>query len=326
MNFSDLRDRFSTTPGDSGPTPQGDLGLGDQVARKRGTRLINADGSFNVIRRGLSIFAPYQNLVEMSWLRFIGVTLTGYTLCNLLFAFGFFLIGSEGLSGVLAGLSPFERYLQCFYFSIQTFTTVGYGAIAPNSAAANTLAALLALFGWVALALVTGLFFARFSRPTRLIVFSEHAIIAPYREGMQSLQFRIANKRDTNLINLHARMVLTWLEETESGLTRRFQPLSLERDYIPLFPLNWTVVHAIDASSPIRGWTRDDFYQRYTELLVTIEGYDQTFAQQLHVNNSYTYQEIEWNVRFRPMYHEREATTEMFLGLIGATSAVGEEE
>ena len=326
MNLSDLRDRFYATPGDMGPSPQGDLGLGNKVARKRGTRLINPDGSFNVLRRGQSIFAPYQNLVEMSWPRFVAVTVTGYTLCNVLFAFGFYLIGPDGLSGVLAGLTPLEQFLQCFYFSIQTFTTVGYGAIAPSSAGANALAAALALFGWVALALVTGLFFARFSRPTRLIVFSERAIIAPYRDGLQSLQFRIANKRDTNLINLRARMVLTWLEETEAGLNRRFQPLALERDYISLFPLNWTVVHPIDDGSPIHGWTRDDFCKRYTELLVTIEGYDQTFAQQLHINNSYTYLEVDWNVRFRPMYHEREATTEMFLGLISATSPVGEEE
>ncbi|WP_116106754.1 ion channel [Lewinella sp. IMCC34191] len=325
MKFSDLRQRF--TPGSPGgeKNSEEDLGLGDKVARVPGTRLINTDGSFNVIRRGLSLFAPYQNLVEMSWPRFIALTLASYTVCNLLFAVGFYLIGTDHLNGVRGGLTGWGPFLECFYFSIQTFTTVGYGSIAPISAASNALATLLALFGWVSLALVTGLFFARFSRPTRLLVFSERAIVAPFRDGRQSLQFRIANKRDGNLINLTARVVLTWLEEEAGELKRHFHPLTLERDFVSLFPLNWTIVHPIDEESPMHGWSREDYCRRYSELLITIEGYDRIFAQQLTMHNSYTYQEMEWNVRFRPMYQEREATTELYLSHISSTTPVGEE-
>ena len=325
MNLADLRSRLSTNTLADDPAQEGDFGLGDKVARQPGTRLINADGTFNVVRRGRSFFAPYKNLVEMSWPRFISLTLVVYLACNLLFAVGFYLIGPEQLSGI-DGWSPFDKFLGCFYFSVQTFTTVGYGSIAPDSVAANALAALLALFGWVALALVTGLFFARFSRPTRMIVFSDKAIIAPFRDGTKSLQFRIANKRDTNLINVRARVVLTWLEESERGLNRQFHPLTLERDFVPLFPLNWTIVHQIAEDSPIHGWTKDDYCRHYSELLIAVEAYDQTFAQEIHVNNSYTYQEMEWNVRFQPMYQEREKMTELFVDRISATEAWSEEK
>ena len=330
MKHSDLRARFTQVPDGNAAGSSGDgnpdLGLGDKVARQPGTRLINADGTFNVVRRGQSLFAPYQNLVEMSWPRFILLTVASYTVCNLIFAFGFFLLGTDHLNGVAGGLSPGGQFMECFYFSIQTFTTVGYGAIAPISAASNALATLLALFGWVSLALVTGLFFARFSRPSRLVLFSERAIVAPLPDRRSSLQFRIANKRDSNLINVTARVVLTWLEDEGGSLKRHFRPLQLERDMVPLFPLNWTVVHPVDDQSPMHAWTKDDFCRRYGELLITIEGYDRTFAQQITIHNSYTYQELDWNVRFAAMYAEREATTELYLDRISSVIPVGEEE
>ncbi|THH39895.1 ion channel [Neolewinella litorea] len=325
MKISELGEHFFRSDGQD-KNSESDLGLGDKVARKPGTRLIQNDGSFNVVRRGNSIFAPYQNLVEMSWPRFIGVTLSMYVLCNLIFALGFYLIGTEQLNGASVGQSELENFLQCFYFSIQTFTTVGYGVLAPTTLESNALAAVLALFGWVALALVTGLFFARFSRPSRLVIFSDRAIVAPYGEGMRSLQFRLANKRDTNLINLRARVVLTWLEVGNGELRRRFHPLELERDFVPLFPLNWTIVHPITEDSPLAGWTPEDYRDRHSELMVAIEGYDRTFAQQVSIHTSYTHQEMEWDVRFAPMYQEREATTELYLDRISETLPIRKEE
>ncbi len=311
MKLSDLRDRLAHRPGS--PAHDGDFGIGDKVARRPGTRLINADGSFNVVRRGRSVFAPYQNLVEMRWTRFLLLTVAIYVVCNLLFALGFLAIGTDQLANVPQSETLLRRYLLCFYFSVQTFTTVGYGQLAPIGIGANALAALLSLFGWIALALVTGLVFARFSRPSRMIVFSERAIISRLRSGKRSLQFRIANLRDTNLINLNARVVLTWLEEEAGELRRHFRPLTLERDHVPLFPLNWTIVHPIDEDSPIYGWNKDDYCRRHSELLIMIEGYDQTFAQSVHIKNSYLHRELEWNRRFAPMYRERENGTELDL-------------
>lgn len=320
MKLQHLREKITGTPEAETST---DLGLGEKVARSPGTRLINTDGSFNVVRRGRSIFTPYQNLVEMSWGRFLLVTLTSYVLINVVFAAGFLIIGTDSLSNISQSDPFWYRMLGAFFFSVQTFTTVGYGSLAPMGIAANALAAFVALFGWIALAIVTGLFYARFARPQRLILFSEKAIVAPYGEKgkMRSLQFRIANKRDNNLINVSARVVLTWLE----GERRRFAPLELERDSVPLFPLNWTIVHPITENSPIFTWTKDDYCRRHSELLVIIDGYDETFAQNVHINNSYLYDEIEWNVRFQPMYFERENTTELHLDRIHHFAAIEEE-
>ena len=289
-----------------------DFGFGDKVARNPGTRLINNDGTFNVVRRGRSIFAPYQNLVEMGWGKFLLIMIVAYVLINVVFAVGFLLIGTDSLANVSQDDPFWYRFLGAFFFSVQTFTTVGYGSLAPVGIAANALSAFVALFGWVALAVATGLFYARFARPSRLIVFSEQALISSYKNGLKSLQFRIANKRDNHLINLHARVVLTWLD----GGRRRFAPLELERDYVPLFPLNWTIVHPINESSPIYGWTSDDYCERRSELLIMIEGYDETFAQTIYVNNSYMHHELKWNARFQPMYIEREMTTELHLNRI----------
>ena len=319
MNIRSIRKPITGTPA-SGTSS--DFGLGNKIARKPGTRLINNDGSFNVIRKGRSVFAPYQQLVEMGWSQFLLLTVGAYVLVNLLFALLFLIIGVESLANVDIGGPLWKRYLDCFFFSVQTFTTVGYGSVAPIGITANALAAFIALFGLISVAMVTGLFYARFARPQQLILFSEKAIIAPYGEsGGRSLQFRIANKRDSNLIKLSARLVLTWLEDDR----RHFAPLELERDNVPLFPLNWTIVHPITKNSPIYGWTKQNYCHRHSELLITVDGYDETFAQSIHINNSYIHEEIEWNARFEPMYFEQEMTTELHLDRIHHFSFLEEE-
>lgn len=320
MNLRNPRERISGTPESDTST---DFGLGAKVARQPGTRLINNDGSFNVIRKGYSVFSPYQQLVEMSWGRFLLLTVGAYVIINLFFAGGFLLIGSESLPNIDPAAPFLKRFLSTFFFSVQTFTTVGYGRIAPVGIASNALASFIALFGLISVAIVTGLFYARFSRPQRLVLFSEKAIVAPYGEqaGGNSLQFRIANIRDSHLINLSARVVLTWLEDGH----RHFVSLDLERDNVSLFPLNWTIVHPITKNSPIHGWTQEDYCRRHSELLITIDGYDETFAQSVHVNNSYIHSEIAWDVRFEPMYFERERTTELLLDRIHDFSSVEEE-
>ena len=327
MNLNDIRRRFhrDSTDGRDDERPQDvDFGLGNKVARQPGTRLINNDGTFNVVRRGQTVFAPYQNLVEMGWTRFLLVTLVVYVLINVFFAACFLIIGTDSLANVPQDSPLWYRALGAFFFSVQTFTTVGYGGLAPVGIAANALASFVALFGWITLAIVTGLFYARFARPQRLIVFSEHALIAPYRRdgAERSLQFRIANKRDNNLINLRARVVLTWLQNQE----RLFANLTLERDNVALFPLNWTIVHPITPESPIYGWTKEDYCRRRSELLITVDGYDDTIAQYVHVNNSYLHDELRWNARFVPMYLEREMTTELHLDRISRFTAIGDEE
>jgi inward rectifier potassium channel len=319
---------FGTSDPDTGqsdPARSEDFGFGNQVGHSPGSRLINSDGTFNVVRKGKSAFAPYQQLVEMSWPRFIALTLVLYFGCCLFFAAGFYLIGPENLSGIDLWESEWEKFLGCLYLSVQTFTTVGYGTISPISVGANTWAAILALFGWIALAIMTGLFYGRFSRPARMVVFSESAIITPLGDGRMSLQFRIANKRDNNLINLRARITLTYLDRSEAGTDRKFTPLQLQRDFVPLFPLNWTLAHFITEDSPLHQWTEDEFKDRAAEILVIVEGYDRTFAQPIFVTNSYTRDEIKWHMRFEPMYEEQDKVTHLHLDRISSLAPIDEQ-
>lgn len=319
MSLQDLGKRVRESINFSPATEKdNDLGFGSKIGRNPGTRLINQNGNFNVLRKGSTLFAPYQKLVELHWGTFLLLVLAVYVGINCLFATGFLLIGLDELSGIEASGNLLLDFATAFFFSVQTFTTVGYGAISPISVSSNLLASITALVGLLCVALATGLVFARFSRPKSQIIYSKQALIGPYLDsGLNSLQFRIANFRDTNLINLRANVVLSWLEKDEQGNNkRRFYPLPLERSFVALFPLNWTIVHVIDEESPIHGWNKGDFCRRHSEILIMIEGYDQTYAQTIHASSSYTHDEVVWNARFSPMYYEDEDVTVLHLDRI----------
>ena len=151
-----------------------------------------------------------------------------------------------------------ERFSQAFFFSIQTFATIGYGQIAPNGMAANGVVTVEALVGLMYQALATGLLFARFTRPTAALLFSSRAVIGPYSDG-QGLMFRIVNQRRTEIIELQAQVLFSAMEPDDRGGTvRRYWPLSLERNKVTFFPLSWTIVHPIDSASPLAGRTPED--------------------------------------------------------------------
>jgi inward rectifier potassium channel len=151
-------------------------------------------------------------------------------------------------------------------------------------------------------ALATGLLFARFSRPTASILFSQQAIIAPYNGGL-SLQFRIANRRKNEIIQLEAQVLLSAMEnDGRGGLVRRYKLLPLERNKVTFFPLAWTIVHPIDQASPLAGKTSADLVQAEAEVLVLLSGIDETFAQTVHARSSYRAEDIIWNRRFRSIF------------------------
>ena len=276
-----------------------DLGFGTKIGRE-GVRLINRDGSFNIERRGRRTWTPYQSLVEMPWLHFLCIVLGVFIFINFFFGILFFIAGTHNLAGIETG-PWWHRLLNCFFLSVQTFTTVGYGAISPTNIGTNIIASLDALIGLISLALATGLFFARFSKPTAHIEFSKKGIIAPY-EGGWSFQFRIANRRDNKIIDLEAKVTMSWTEIVDGEKRSRFAALELERDKIFMFPLNWTIVHPINPSSPMYGMSPDDLKACGAEFLVLIEGHDETFAQTVHTFSSYTWDEVVWGVRFERMY------------------------
>lgn len=277
-----------------------DLGFGNRITGER-DRLIAKDGNFNVVRIGLKNWTPYQDLVEMTWGRFFFVVVTFFVLVNLLFALVLTVIGFDCLTGVNKG-TWLENFEQAWFFSVQTFTTVGYGSISPSCISTNFVAAFIALVGLMSAALATGLLFVRFSKPTSQLIFSKNAIITPYRDGL-SFQFRIANKRHSRLINLDVKLTMSWVETKEDGSkTRRFSRLKLERDTVVMLPLNWNIVHPIDEESPFWQRTPEDLKEMNVEVIVLIEAFDESFAQTIFANGSYCDEEFLYGVKFKPMY------------------------
>ena len=178
-------------------------------------------------------------------------------------------------------------FWHAFFFSVQTFTTVGYGHVAPVSFLANIVAGFVALTGLMCAALMSGLFFARFSRPTASVAFSKNALVAPYRDG-EAVMFRIANRRErSELINLKILVTASYLMPLEDGTSKRqFIQLPLERDEVMMFPTNWTLVHPLNEDSPFFGNTHDDLRDMDWELMVSLSAFDDTFAQTIYTRTS----------------------------------------
>jgi inward rectifier potassium channel len=279
-------------------TPNFDPGLTQQYTGPL-RRAINKDGSFNVLRRGTSWrdVHPYLHLVSMPWPAFFGLLLLGYVIVNLAFAVVYYLLGPDALHSPMPG----GRFINGFYFSSQTLTTVGFGSIAPKSHAANLVAAFEALTGLLGFAVATGLLFGRVSRPSARIGFSERAVIAPYQDGT-SLQFRIVNRRANTLIEPEVTVMLMTVDRSDGGFKRDYALLKLERQKVLFLPLTWTIVHPIEEDSPLRGMTSAGLHELQAEVIIMVKAWDETFGQTVHQRYSYHYGEIVWNARFTPAF------------------------
>jgi inward rectifier potassium channel len=282
--------------------PNKDLGFGSVVAGESRQRLLNKDGTFNVVRVGLGPLASlsvYHDLLTITWPRFLGLIVAFYLVVNSLFAAAYEACGPGAISGT-AAVSPGGRFLEAFFFSVHTFATIGYGTMSPHSLAANLLVILESLVGLLGFALATGILFARFSRPTAQILFSRHALIAPYR-GMTAFEFRIANARSNQIIELQAKLLLSWFRP--GAVSRDFINLRLEREKVVFFPLSWTIVHPIDEASPLWGVTAEQLTATEAEFLILLTGIDETFSQQVHTRSSYKADEVIWGGRFTNLFN-----------------------
>ncbi len=257
-------------------------------------RIINPGGQFNVRRRGATWrdVHPYLFMLNVSWPAFFALIFVGFVVTNVVFALIYMEIGIGHLRGAEAA-TALDRFLNAFFFSAQTFTTVGYGSISPQGAITSEVAAFQALLGLMALAIGTGLLYGRFSRPVARLAFSKCMVAAPYQGGA-SLQFRLANRRSNNLMEIEARVLLMTVEQADGALRRRYKPLALERSAVQFLPLTWTVVHPIDEASPLRGKTAQDLERLQAEFLILIKGFDDTFFQTAHVRHSCRYEEVVW--------------------------------
>ena len=298
-----------------------DLGFGSVVSNQPRLRLLNRDGSFNVVkpnRRWLRRISGYHRLLTMSWPAFFSLVVLFYVGINLVFAGGYYLLGPDALQGDIRT----SDFVRDFFFSIHSFATIGYGNIVPVGVMANLMVAFEALVGLLGLALVTGMVFARFSRPVADIVFSRNAIIAPYHD-ITGFEFRVVNARENQLIELHAKVVFSRFESVDGRVQRVFSPLSLERESVSFFPLNWTVVHPIDEHSLLFGWTRERLIESSAEFLILLTAIDETFAQTVHSRSSYAASEVLWNVRFAPMFRSVAGAMELDISRLHAVTPAG---
>lgn len=285
-----------------------DPGLGTKYGRKT-KRVINKDGTFNVIRQGIQFSTRnvYQAMLRMSWPVFLGLVIGVMIVINVVFGALYFVIGVDELQGVVAG-SSLHNFLQAFYFSFQTFTTVGYGAISPAGNVTAFVASLEAMFGLISFALATSLLYGRFSKPSARLQYSKNVLISPSpKSGADwTLQFRIANMRRSHLMEMDASVILTTIEESNGSYSRTYQVLRLERQSILFFPLNWTLVHPITKDSPLYGKSLEELHKQNSEILIMIKGFDDTFSQTVHSRFSYTCNEFVWGGKFLPCFETDE--------------------
>ncbi len=291
---------IDSTPVEPAAEEPRDLGFGSVVGGANERRLIERDGSFTARREGfspLSYLNGYHAMLTISWPRFLGIVTMVYLGMNALFACLYLLCGPDGLGGL--GVEQMGGvFLRAFFFSVETFATIGYGNIFPATAIANWIMTLEAIVGILSVALLTGLVFARFARPTAALLFSDRAVIAPY-QGKSGFMFRITNARSNQLMELEAKVQFTRLD----GKGRHYTQLKLERTKVVFFPLSWTIVHPIDETSPMFGFTHDDLVRTDTEFLILVSGIDETFAQTVHARMSYKASEILMGMKFSNMYN-----------------------
>ncbi|HTF05092.1 MAG TPA: ion channel [Bacteroidia bacterium] len=297
-----------------------DLGFGTTAA---GARNMNKDGSFNVHRTGEPRFRNYEiyhRLITMSWTKFIFLIFFTYTVVNFLFAGLYYLMGPEKLSMDTSHMHEGEKFLEVFFFSSQTLTTLGYGRIAPVGALASVVSALEAMIGLLGFALATGLLYGRFSRPQSRLLYSENAVVAPYRDGI-ALMFRLTNMRRNQLIEVEIDVNIGYYNT--GSKTRSFDRLTLERNKINLFPTSWTIVHPIDETSPLYGKTAKDLEDMKLEAFILLKAFDDTFSQTVYSRTSYHANEVVFGAKFLPMFYQQEnGKTVLNLELINAMEKV----
>lgn len=265
--------------------------------------MLNRDGTFNVAREGipfLRAFSPYHALLSISWPRFYAVVVAAYLVTNVVFATAFVLCGPGALHGG-EGTTPMGHAVDAFFFSVQTLATIGYGRLSPSGLPANVLVAVEAFVGLLGFAMATALAFARFSQPRAKVLFSDKAVIAPYR-GITAFEFRTMNARKSQLVEVEAKVMFSRVEIHEGRRMRKFHPLALERERVTFFPIQWVVVHPIDERSPLRGLTEADLRASEAEFLILVTGVDETFSQTVHARSSYRYDEVVVGARFGDMF------------------------
>lgn len=231
----------------------------------------------------------YHYLLRTSWATAIGWVALLFGALNLVFGAGFWLLGGVANAGTFA---------DCFFFSVQTLATIGYGAMYPQGLGAEVLMTVEALVGLLMSAMMTGLAFAKFARPTSRVLWSKICVISD-RDGVPTMMFRVANERMNHIVEANIRVAVLRVEVTKEGeKLRKVTDMDLLRSSTPAFILSWTVMHQIIPGSPLYGLTPEQIAAAQSEFVLTLTGLDETLMQTIHSRTSYLPSELRWGARF----------------------------
>ena len=268
--------------------------MSEPSLQQRG-RVVSREGRINIVRAGVArgyLNDLYHFLLVSSWPRLLAILLGLYLTSNVLFACAY-LLGDHAIVNARPG-----SFADAFFFSVQTMSTIGYGVLAPRTPYANVLMTTEAFIGLLGLAMVTGMIFAKFSRPTARVLFSRVAVMTR-RDGVPCLMFRMANRRGNQIVEARVHVVLALTETTAEGeVIRRLHDLAMAREQNALFALSWTAIHPITENSPLLRATPESLVEKEAEIIVSMTGLDETFSQTVHARHSYVPEEILWSARF----------------------------
>lgn len=292
-----------TTAAAPSPNEREDLGFGRVVAQQVRGRFLKRDGDPNSRKLGMGtqrVARFYQRALAAAWPSFLGWSLGAMLLVNGCFALAYSALGSGALRGQdVLGLD--DPFLRAFSFSVGIFTTTGTGPMFAYGPTAHWLVVFESLAGPFTMVGIAGLLIARLTRPRMRLRFSESAIVAPYRDG-RGLMFRVVNVQPGEVSDVQMRVSLAMFEDVNGRRERRFHQLELERSAVEFFPLHWTVVHPITATSPLRGMTPDLLHRSEVELLVLVNAHEETFSTRVTARTSYLADEVRWDVKFADIF------------------------
>jgi inward rectifier potassium channel len=263
----------------------------ERMSKARVVRL----GNREIVAEGLRLnfWADISHrCMTASWPAFIGGAALVFIVFNAIFA-GFYWIGDQPVSNVPGG-----AYIDYLYFSIETLSTAGYGDMHPQTHYGHFIATVELFTGIFSMSLMTGLIFARFSRPNARLLFADHPVISSY-EGKPTLMVRFANERHNIIGNATAKLwLIRNVVSREGQVLRRFVELPLVRNENPALALSWTLYHVLDETSPLYGLNAHDFGALRVSLVVVVTGYDVVAAQTIHARRSYDHNEIRFGQRY----------------------------
>jgi inward rectifier potassium channel len=253
--------------------------------------------AFTRVRAVGTTYAPHKDLYHFvlarSWPEFFVLVAVGFLIVNTGFALLYLV-----QPGSIANAHP-GSFEDAFYFSVQTLATIGYGGMYPVTRFAHVTVTVEALTGILSVAVITGITFTRFARPTARVLFADKIVLAP-RDGVPHLMFRVANWRRNQVVEAHLRVVLLTTERTREGeVLRRQIDLPLVRDRTAVFYLTWTAMHVIDDKSPFHGaGAIERLRAQKTEIFLGLTGLDETIGQTIHARHGYALDDIVPDVRF----------------------------